>query len=320
MSDLEHHIKALHEIREKKREIQDLESETRLKIIELAGRDKQIALGGFELDVSPRTRFKIVDPELVPSFLKSTLPDQQRIDGYFQETGQVPPGVEIQESCVVRVQDCVTPKNTKSDGETGPECHSQVNSISSEHFNSCPDQSEEFCFSKRGCFEFSESYQLGRWAGSIFDEEYDEFGDYEVFIDGTSPAAFGECVCEGIQGERLGTLCCLREGSFAEYGGKVTKDDWTNHRTMCSSCAERRAKELNRFSGRYGEQEIAAMLSVPPMTEDEHKEAIEEIERWKEVEEEEAKHFEEMREQEREQRAREELERKFDGHERPWLD
>ena len=104
MSDLEHHIKALHEIREKKREIQDLESETRLKIIELAGTDKQIALGGFELDVTPRTRFKIVDPELVPAFLKSTLPDQQRIDGYFQETGQVPPGVEIQESCVVKVQ------------------------------------------------------------------------------------------------------------------------------------------------------------------------------------------------------------------------
>ena len=103
MSDLEHHIKALHEIREKKREIQDLESETRLKIIELAGTDKQIALGGVELDVTPRTRFKIVDPELVPAFLKSTLPDQQRIDGYFQETGQVPPGVQIQESCVVKV-------------------------------------------------------------------------------------------------------------------------------------------------------------------------------------------------------------------------
>lgn len=103
MSDLENHIKALHEIREKKREIGAIESEVRQKIIELAGPTKHTSLGNYKLDLSTKIRFKIVDPGLVPSTLKTSLPDLEKIERYFQETGQVPLGTEINESSYVKV-------------------------------------------------------------------------------------------------------------------------------------------------------------------------------------------------------------------------
>lgn len=103
MSDLEHHIKALHEIREKKREIQDLESELRQKIIDLTGGDIDISLPDVSLNVSSKVRFKVVDSESVPSFLKSNLPDPKRIEDYYSETGSIPNGVELSKTFYVKV-------------------------------------------------------------------------------------------------------------------------------------------------------------------------------------------------------------------------
>ena len=104
MSDLEHHIKQLHEIREKKREIQDLESELRQKIIDLTGDDVEISLPDVSLNVSSKVRFKVVDSESVPSFLKSNLPDPKRIEDYYNETGNLPRGVEISKTYYVKVK------------------------------------------------------------------------------------------------------------------------------------------------------------------------------------------------------------------------
>lgn len=103
MSELEDQIRALQEIREKKKEILDQESQARERIIQLAGTDKYMSVGDITLDVSSKDRLKIVDPESVPNFLKSNLPDQQRINEYFRETGHVPAGVELTPVTYVKV-------------------------------------------------------------------------------------------------------------------------------------------------------------------------------------------------------------------------
>ncbi len=134
MSDLEHHIKALHEIREKKREIQDLESELRLKIIDLTGDDVEISLPDVSLNVSSKVRFKVVDSESVPSFLKSNLPDPKRIEDYYNETGNLPKGVELSKTYYVKVKgsrDNESPQveNESSHDETANKLRGQSSDI-----------------------------------------------------------------------------------------------------------------------------------------------------------------------------------------------
>ena len=88
----------------KKREIQDLESDLRQKIIDLTGGDADISLQDVTLNVSSKVRFKVVDADSVPLFLKSNLPDPKRIEDYYNETGSLPKGVELSKTYYVKVK------------------------------------------------------------------------------------------------------------------------------------------------------------------------------------------------------------------------
>ena len=104
MSELDRCVQSLHKIRTEKRSILKQEAVLREEIIRLAGKNAHHPLGELTLNVSIRSSLKIVNSHLVPAFLCSQLPDQDRINQYFDETGQVPNGVEISESTYVKVE------------------------------------------------------------------------------------------------------------------------------------------------------------------------------------------------------------------------
>ena len=105
MTELDDKIRSLHHIRDEKRRILEQEAAVRERIIELTRGNNEVYSGNLHLRGSTQPRLKVVHQDSVPAFLKSSLPDQNRIKDYFNETGHVPMGVEVQELTYVKIQE-----------------------------------------------------------------------------------------------------------------------------------------------------------------------------------------------------------------------
>lgn len=110
MEELKNLAEKLHVIRKQKKELSDKESVIRDEIVRIAEANSEYSIGHLVLNVSTRKQLKVIDPDLVPIYLKSPRPDRDRMSQYIEDTGNVPAGVEELTVSVVRVVDSSEPQ------------------------------------------------------------------------------------------------------------------------------------------------------------------------------------------------------------------